>query len=246
MNKRFAALPLLTALSWPLAASADTNAFARLGNVGYIRTDLDPNDGITPMLTFSNSITRDPVANGYLSAFSFEGGDDSSFQIYPPPPFPQPYEFSYQRSGQIEGRISLLGREQPWQQWIESEAHIVASPNEGRHLTAQIWSDDLHFTVTPGTGVTFYATLQFQGSISPLRGHEEWIDASSTMYIWVDGPDPYVPLGFSSGWLDARVSPGRQADSEDVLDLLHASWQNRTGQAREGKLTMDLMLATTS
>lgn len=247
MNKPAVFLPLLVALLLPGAVLADVHSIERIGTIGFVLTDLDPHDGITPRLTLSNAVTRAAMPEAVVDAMWGNSPDNFFFQIYAPTEAPRPFEFSWQNGASMDAHMSSLGRDQPWQQWIEGHGHVNSSLTSWDHVYSEMRSDQLHFDVTPNTGVTFYATVQFQGSVTPPIGAEDSLTQNGSMDLLIDGPDEFSPLGRDSDELVAalRESNGATA-STDLQDQVHVSWLNRTAQTQTGHVSMDIWTDSSS
>lgn len=155
------------AAAWCAPAYADVDGKARLGNVGFVLADLDPNDGIAPALRFIpdfwepssgwvNIVYREDTPNGIelVNDIVTRTGDDGN---------PLVIDYRWQAAS---SHASLTQRSDPLAQLLYVETHLPAG-NRWRHAGQDVDSDRIAFDLTPNTAVSFFGTLEVDGAASP-------------------------------------------------------------------------------
>ena len=176
---------LATALALPASPSfAQAQGTASLGNLSFTLVDLDPNDGITPSLTWPAwpySSQNDPVGNGGGVLELRSGGEYHWQQLYQPGP--EPLELSLSPNPNIGASAALTQRETP--ETLEMTLAPYAMMQGGAEQNARIhfYSGMIPFTVSANTRVTFTLDVQASGSVSQQEGMLERFEAYSLFYL---------------------------------------------------------------
>lgn len=158
--------PILAALLAACAAPAlaQVTSGATLGNLDYTLFDLDLSDATTPSLVFSVPDGVAPPHNSRDGHTSIHYAETVNYQ----PVLMQTGSTTYNaisRTSSWDGRsgtgaVTLTGRGGTgMDQQLIRTLEVRESSSVQAQLTPYSWSDAIYFTLSPGAGVTFTATL---------------------------------------------------------------------------------------
>ncbi len=241
MMRRSILAALLAACTAP--ALAQVTSGATLGNLNYTLFDLDLSDANTPSLVFSVPDGVAPPHNsrdGYTSITYTEridyqpvlmqyGGDTSN---------------AISRTSSWDGRpgsgaVTVAGRGGTGMgQQLTRSLEVRESSSVQAQLTPYSWSDAIYFTLSPGTGVTFTATLAAWGEFDLADTHYGQAQVLGALEIrnLLNVNNDHVG--------DARLfAGGTEPDKGPAFDenvLLSVSYENRGAAPVYAYAQMDL------
>jgi hypothetical protein len=232
--------PLLAACAAPVLAQVTSGA--SLGNLGYTLYDLDLSDTNTPSLVFS-------VPDGVIPSYLHGGYTGISYmhRVYADTVLLQHGSDSSDATSQSStwdrwagtGTVTLGGRGgagMGQQQQVAVEAREW--PGVQAQISANSWSDGVYFTLAPGTGVTFTATLSAWAEIA--LGEEYYGMAEVLGALRVRNLQDLNNGGASDGRLYfAGNEPGKPPPF-DQSALLAVSCENRGANPMYAYAEMDL------
>lgn len=233
--KRFIA-PLLVSTCLASPAWADTSSRAWLGNFSYTLTDLAPDDGIAPALTF----TSDPgYRSGLWGQFRVEPDGQAPFgQVFAPPPAAlfTPNALDHAGDGwSVTARIESGGTFES----TTMEISALAKTALARMTTAEAGANLLRnpvsdydasaFTLTPHTRVVFSASYELSakrsyGALVPGSFHNDEAQAAVWIEVYDQSDEPF------------RFGPQFNVDGESVRDGWD-TFSNGLGFQASGVLT---------
>lgn len=248
-SKHVLALACLVSLAGPVAAQTlgmATSASASLSQFDVQLIDLDPNDGVTPWITFTSS-----YAGGLYAVAS----GASRFEIFPDfsqPGFPccntypsqtvvtdkdEPGTYDYALSGSSKETQSLDGLSQASmaQTSVDASSHLTASgieayrePHAQGLMTYRAGTEDKDWSVNAGAygGMGSGGTSRVSWS-GPVDGNEngtwtlnDWLDTSGWHSFTVSANTQAVFSGQLSAF--AQIDPTQLGDIDPATTLLTA------------------------
>jgi hypothetical protein len=231
---------LLAACALP--GLAQVRSGASLGNLGYTLYDLDLSDTNTPSLVFS-------VPDGVIPSYLHGGYTGISYmhRVYANTVLLQYGSDSSDATSQSStwdrwagtGTVTLGGRGgtgMGQQQQVALEAREW--PGVQAQIGANSWSDGVYFTLAPGTGVTFTATLAAWAEITL---DEDYYGMAQVLgALRVRNLQDLNNGGVSDGHLYfAGTEPGKPPPF-DQTTLLTVSFENRSANPLYAYAEMDL------
>lgn len=175
----------LAALSFVTAnASADAGGTVTLGQFSYTLTNLDPNDGITPSITFLPAPTTGASAGAGMLLFEYSAGKMSQ-SPYVDGAGKQPVSADYVAQGlsiggSLNGTVSL--------DTASLSLHASADQSSGQEVSAWATANSrrVDFILSPNTALTVQANVHFSGAIT-AGGDLNRLDMDGD--IWLTGED---------------------------------------------------------
>lgn len=193
--KRYVFLAAAALLAAPSVASAGVTGQVTLNNVSYTLTDLDPNDGVTPSITFLPTSQSGAIVLQYSpgNASHTPGGDGSS-DGYQAPGMSVGGSFSGLGSLTSASLTAFAGADQA----VGQRVTAWASTNSG-------WFD---FVLSPHTALSISADVQFSGQVT-AGGDANRLDMDGDIWLTGEGDSSGVSRQFStdSGTLRNPTAP---------------------------------------
>lgn len=163
---------------------AQAQGTASLGNLSYTLVDLDPNDGITPSLTWPvwpYSIPNDLFNNGGGVLELRSGEEYHRQQLYQPGP--DLLELSRSPNPNIGASAMLTERQTPETLVMELAPYAMMQGGAEQNARIHFYSGIIPFTVSANTRVTFTLDVQASGSVSQGAGMLERFETYSLFYV---------------------------------------------------------------
>jgi hypothetical protein len=194
MNKRNILCACLFAMAAaPGLSSADILGSSTLRGMHYTLYDLDPNDGVTPSLTFDptpyaramwSSVSAEWVKNGvYGGGTREEGWPDSAGNALSLVTEGDAYRSSVDLNGRADvATLSLAG---------SNELHMDKTLT--RRAYSSVQGDPYSFTLSANTRVVFGGELVTSASIQGQKGLEQWYNVNGQIYLWLYEAFPNNP-----------------------------------------------------
>lgn len=242
MKMKHSILAALLAAS-AVPALAQVTSGATLGNLNYTLFDLDLSDATTPSLVFSVPDGVAPPHNSRDGYTSIHYAETVDYQ----PVLMQTGGTTYNaisRTSSWDGRsgtgtVTLTGRGGTGmdQQLIRS-LEVRESSGVQAQLTPYSWSDAVYFTLSPGAGVTFTATLGAWAGFDVADthyGHASVLGSLEIRNLLNVNNDHVGDARLFSGGTEPG---GRPAFDENVL--LSVTYENRGAAPVHAYAQMDL------
>ncbi|WP_395406371.1 PEP-CTERM sorting domain-containing protein [Pseudoduganella sp. UC29_106] len=198
MNKRKVLCACLLAMAAaPGLSSADIlGSTTILRGMHYTLYDLDPNDGVTPSLTFDptpyeramwSSVSAEWVQNGRWGGSTHqEGWPDHAGN-----PLSLVTEGNAYRSS-----VDLNGRADVATLSLASSNEIHMDKNVLRRAYSSVQGDPYSFTLSANTRVVFGGEMITSASIQGQKGLGQWYNVNGQIYLWLYEAFPNNPPTF--------------------------------------------------
>jgi hypothetical protein len=186
MNKRNILCACLLAMAAaPGLSSADILGSTTLQGMHYTLYDLDPNDGVTPSLTFDptpyeramwSSVSAEWVRNGVWGGSTHqEGWPDSAGN---------PLSLVTQGNG-YRSSVDLKGRSDVATLSLASSNELHIDKSLLRRAYSSVQGDPYSFTLSANTRVVFGGEMITSASIQGQKGLDQWYNVNGQFYLWL-------------------------------------------------------------
>lgn len=223
-------LVLLSSTPMSARADASTGASFVIDNLRYELTDLDPNDGITPSLTFViDPNARD--AHAIARAFGHFGEVARDYSPWLPAGAPSAASLSFSYGSVNASLTGLLGST------LSLQGSAVLSANDGveRSMSMRADSGPLGFVLSPMSAVTWRTDIEAHGATllpsAPAAGGLVFLEVSMAVY------SDLLPESAVLEERHARTAfPGKGFDLQETFEI---TLSNRLATDTESTLVLN-------
>ena len=225
-------LAAAAALLAPCVAQAGVTGEVTIGQFSYTLTDLNPNDGVSPSITFLPPDTAGPSAAPGTLLFSYSAGKvEGSHYVEGSDSHPVSVDYTEQGltvGGSLSGTAALVT--------ASLSLHASTDPSFGEDASAYAtmhsrWVD---IVLSPYTALTVQAQVHFTGEVAD-SGKYKRLDMDGN--LWLSGQnadDCCVSQRFSA---DSGYFTG-PTPAFDRIDTILGTWSNDSASSFQGSLLM--------
>lgn len=199
-------------------AGAASSGQLTIGQLSYTLTDLDPNDGVTPSISFSD-ISGDGLAPATVMLVWSHNGTGGNNEVNAEDA--QPIRYGYSEPGlSLGGSISGAPAD-PTTLDMRAYARADATDGDGAGTDVEFWSTPMGYVLSPNTSLTVSAVAHFSADGVPA-GLRDNFTAEARLslggYGTLSGP---FSLVFPAD-MDVESGDG-PVDTSEVLTLTYAN-----------------------
>jgi hypothetical protein len=225
-------LAATAALLASCAVHAGVTGQVTIGQFSYTLTDINPNDGIAPSITFLPTPSTGPSAEPGVLLFSYSAGNAGASH-YVEGAGSQPVSVDYTETGlTVGGSLSGTGVLDT----ASLSLHASTDPSFGQDVSAYatMQARFLDFVLSPHTALTVQAQLHFAGEVTDSGTYNRLkLDGN----LWLSGQnadDCCVSQRFGAGsGLLAGPTP-----AFDRIEAILGTWSNNSASSFQGSLLM--------